>query len=125
VIEQLGMAADEALLDENVRLEVKITRLRYRQLEVQAELNSRNVTGVLGYRGLTQLLQAQLRYTQLEARKRTLSVERFGARRGLTGEALNPVYPAVAEALAAGEICLESCGRDRQRGGSHSARRAG
>jgi hypothetical protein len=33
-----------------------------------------------------------------------LAVERFGARRGLTGEALEPIYPATAEALAAGEV---------------------
>src|SRR5437764_504124 len=33
-----------------------------------------------------------------------LSDERFGARRALTGEALEPVYPATAEALAAGVI---------------------
>jgi hypothetical protein len=64
VIEQLAAATDTQLLDENVRLDAEIARLRYRQLEVQAELNSRNVAGALGYRGLTQLLQAQLRYTR-------------------------------------------------------------
>ena len=34
-------------------------------------------------------------------------MERFGARRALTGEALEPVYPATAEAFADGEIGAE------------------
>jgi Domain of unknown function (DUF222) len=87
-----------------VELEAEFTRLRYRQLVVLAELNSRNVPGTHGFRGLADLISAQLRCTRAEARKRAQAVERFGSRRSLTGEALDPTYPATAAALATGEI---------------------
>src|SRR6185503_13353021 len=41
------------------------------------------------------------------ARKRARAVERFGARRALTGETLEPVYPPVASACADAEIGRE------------------
>jgi hypothetical protein len=71
---------------------------------ILAELNSRNVAGTLGYRGLSQLIEAHLRYTRVEARKRALAVERFGTRRSLTGETLEPQFLATAKVLAVGEI---------------------
>src|SRR6185437_3517546 len=104
MIEQLATAPDVALLDEDARLETEITGLRYRQLEVRAELSSRNTPTTLGYRGLAQLLAARLRYSPAEARKQALAVERFGTRRALTGEALEPVFPTTAKALSVGEI---------------------
>jgi Domain of unknown function (DUF222) len=110
VIEQLGTASDAELLAGLVELEAELARLQYRQLSVLAELNSRNVPGTLGFRGLSDLISAQLRCTRTEARKRAQAVERFGARRNLTGEALKPHFPATAEAFAAGEI-----------GGEHAA----
>src|SRR5690242_15586207 len=88
MIEHLAPASDVALLDEDARLEAEIIRLRYRQLEVRAELNARNVPATLGYPGLAPLLAARLRYSPAHARKRAQAVERFGARRALTGEAL-------------------------------------
>ena len=97
-------ATDVALLAEAVQLEAELSRVQFRQLAVLAELNSRNVAGTLGYRGLSQLIATQLRCSPGEARKRYLAVERFGARRGLTGEPLQPRLPATAEAFAAGEI---------------------
>ena len=72
-----------------------------------AELNSRNVPGTLGFRGLSDLISVQLRCTRVEARKRALAVERFGARRSLTGEPLPPNLAAAAEAFAAGELGSE------------------
>jgi Domain of unknown function (DUF222)/HNH endonuclease len=87
-----------------VDLEAEAVRVRYRQLAVLAELNSRNTFGSLGFRGLPDLIAGQLRCTVLEARKRAVAVDRFGARRAVTGETLEPVYPATAEALAAGEV---------------------
>src|SRR3954454_22062737 len=104
VIEQLGTASDVELLASVVELEAELTRLQYRQLSVLAELNSRNASGTFGFRGLPDLIMAQLRCTRAEARKRAQAVERFGARRGLTGEALEPMFPATAEALADGAI---------------------
>jgi Domain of unknown function (DUF222) len=107
VIEQLLSGPDGELLAEAVELEAELARLQYRQLAVFAELNSRNVPGKLGFRGLPDLISAQLRCTRAEARKRAQAVERFGSRRSLTGEVLNPHFPATAEAFAAGEIGCE------------------
>src|SRR3954451_13809737 len=69
-----------------------------------AELNSRNASGTLGFRGLADLISSQLRCTRAEARKRAQAVERFGARRSLTGEPLEPTFTATADALADGLI---------------------
>src|SRR3954454_15645205 len=104
VSEQLGTASDVELLAGLGELEAELIRLQYRQFAVLAELNSRNVPGTFGFRGLPDLIMAQLRCTRAEARKRAQAVERFGARRGLTGEALEPMFPATAEALADGAI---------------------
>jgi Domain of unknown function (DUF222) len=107
VSEQLVSASDVELLASVVELEAELAWLRYRQLSVLAELNSRNVPGTLGFRGLADLIMAQLRCTRVEARKRAQAVERFGARRSLTGEALEPTFPATAEAFGNGEIGSE------------------
>ena len=69
-----------------------------------AELNNRNVPATFGFRGLGDLIAAQVRCTSVEGRKRARAVERFGARGSLTGETLEPVYPDVAEAFAVGEV---------------------
>src|SRR6185437_8354942 len=107
MIEQCVTASEVALLDEDARLETEIIRLRYRQVEVRAELNARNAPATLGYPGLAQLLAARLRYSPLQARRQAQAVARFGARRALTGEALEPVLPATAKALSVGEIGFE------------------
>jgi hypothetical protein len=107
VIEQLATASDGRLLAEVAELEAELARLQYQQLAVLAELNARNVPGTLGFRGLSDLIAAQLRCGRGEGRKRSLAVERFGARRSLTGEPLEPKLPATAAALAVGEIGTE------------------
>jgi Domain of unknown function (DUF222) len=107
VSEQLGTASDVELLAAIVELEAELMRLQHRQLAMLAELNSRNAPGMLGFRGLPDLISSQLRCTRAEARKRAQAVERFGARRSLTGEALEPQFPATAEAFADGEIGTE------------------
>src|SRR6185437_9524670 len=61
----------------------------------------------LGLRGLADLIAAQVRCTRTEARRRARAVERFGGRRALTGEALEPVYPATAAAFCDGAISAE------------------
>jgi hypothetical protein len=104
MIEQLATAADEGLLAELRELEAELARVQFRQLAVLAELNARNVAGQLGLRGLADLITSQVRCTRTDARGRARAVERFGARRGLTGEPLEPVYPYVAEAFADGAI---------------------
>jgi hypothetical protein len=107
VIEQLATATDDELLAEVVQLQARTCREQYAQLAVLAELNARNVAGVRGYRGLAQLIAEQVRCTAVEARERAVAVERFGARRAVTGETLQPVYPATADAFAGGEISPE------------------
>jgi hypothetical protein len=107
VIETLAAVTDEGLLAELRELEAGLARVQFRQLQVLAELSARNVPGQLGLRGLADLITAQLRCTRTEARKRAQAVERFGARRALTGEALEPVYAATATALSLGEIASE------------------
>src|SRR4051812_14747181 len=47
--QQLATASDAQLLASVVELEAELTRLRYRQLSVLAELNSRNVPGTQGF----------------------------------------------------------------------------
>ncbi|MFL6164514.1 MAG: DUF222 domain-containing protein [Jatrophihabitantaceae bacterium] len=107
MIEPLGTATDAQLLAEVVELEAELARLRYRQLAVLAELNARSVPGTLGFRGLSDLIAAQLRCGRAEARKRAQAVERFGARRSLIGEPLEPMLPATAAAFEAGEVGCE------------------
>src|SRR6185437_9240042 len=107
MIEQLATASDAELLAELRELEAELSRVQYRQLSVLAELNSRNVPGQLGLRGLADLIAAQVRCTRVEARRRARAVQRFGARRALTGEVLEPVYPATASALSDGAIGFE------------------
>jgi hypothetical protein len=104
VIEQLATVSDTELLAELQVLEAELCRVQYRQVTVLAELNARNVPGALGLRGLADLITAQLRCTRVEARRRAQAVDRFGARRALTGETLEPIYPPTAEALADGAI---------------------
>ena len=98
MIEQLAFVSDAELLAELVELEAELARVQ---------------------------ISAQGRCTRSEARKRAHAVERFGGRRALTGEALEPVYPAAAEALAAGQVGVEHaaaiCGH---RGGDPGAVRA-
>jgi hypothetical protein len=106
-IETPATATDDGLLAELRELEAELVRVQYRQLEVLAELQARNVPGRLGLRGLADLITGQVRCTRIEARKRAQAVERFGARRALTGEVLEPVYPATAEALSQGAIGAE------------------
>ena len=103
----LATSSDAELLAALRELEAELCRVQFQQLSVLAELSARNVPGALGLRGLADLIAAQVRCTRTEARKRARAVERFGARQALTGESLEPVYPATAEALGDGEISPE------------------
>jgi Domain of unknown function (DUF222) len=107
MIEQLANATDAELLAAVAELEAERIQVQYRQLAVLAELNARGAPGTLGFRGLTGLIAAQVRCTVAEARRRAVAVERFGTRRGLTGEVLEPLYPATAEAFGKGELGVE------------------
>lgn len=99
-----GSAGAEELRGLLRGVEVQLARLRCGQLGQLAELDSRNVAGALGLRGLPQLIQADLRCSYNSARELAEAAHRFGPRRALTGEPLPPNFPAVAQALADGRI---------------------
>jgi len=107
MIEQRATATDAELLAVVLESEANAARERYRMVTALAELSNRNVHGALGYRGLADLISAQLRCDLAVARKWARAVERFGARRSLTGEPLEPIFPSTAKALASAEISPE------------------
>lgn len=101
-----------ALADDNLRaevrdLEVQLTRLHQAQRQRLAELDQRNVAGRLGLPGLPQLIQADLRCTSRLAKSLAQAVHRFGPRRSLTGQQLEPHFRYLADALADGGISLQ------------------
>ena len=104
------LATDVELFAVVLDAQAGAAREQYRMLTALAELNNRNVPGTLGYRGLADLIGAQLRCDVSVARRLARSVERFGARRALTGETLEPLFPATAAALADAEISCEHAG---------------
>ncbi|HTZ44042.1 MAG TPA: DUF222 domain-containing protein, partial [Jatrophihabitans sp.] len=53
------------------------------------------------------LIQAELTVTRRAAKAMALQVARFGQRRSVTGEPLEPVYPVAASAFAAGSVTAE------------------
>lgn len=103
--EQLSTHAE--LLAVVLEADASAARERHRMLTALAELNNRNAPGTLGYRSLADLLAVHLRCDLAVARKLARAVERFGARRSLTGETLEPQYPATAAALADARISPE------------------
>jgi hypothetical protein len=82
MIEQLAQRSDAELLAELRVLEAELARVQFRQLAVLAELQSRNVPGRLGLRGLADLITAQVRCTRSDARRRAQAVSGsvFGGR---------------------------------------------
>jgi hypothetical protein len=72
-----------------------------------AELDQRGVAGELAARDTKTLLRDVLRLSPRQAKARHAAAVDLGPRRGLTGEALPPLLPAVAAAQAAGTISDE------------------
>ncbi|HEU5269040.1 MAG TPA: DUF222 domain-containing protein [Jatrophihabitans sp.] len=101
------LATDAELFAVVLEAEANAARERHRTLMALAELNNRNVPGMLGYRSLADLIAVQLRCDLAVARKWARAVERFGVRRSLTGETLEPLYPPTADALAEAQISPE------------------
>ena len=88
-------------------IEIQLSRLRYAQLSATAELVERKLPGELGFRGVPQFLQATLGCTGRAAKDLALAVCRFGPRRALTGELLQPALPVTAGALTEGGISTD------------------
>ncbi|WAX56429.1 HNH endonuclease [Jatrophihabitans cynanchi] len=69
-----------------------------------AQLQTRNVPHTLGERSMTTLARSVLRVGIGEAKARVVAAEALGPRRTLLGEPLEPLYPVLAAAQAAGQV---------------------
>jgi uncharacterized protein DUF222 len=73
-------------------------------LDTVAELESRNIAGIAGFRDTKQLLAGMLNLSPTEAGTRVTHAGHLAPRRTLGGEVLAPLLPHTTAALAAGEI---------------------
>jgi hypothetical protein len=71
------------------------------------ELEARSVADALGARNTQAVLRDVLRLSPSEANARVQAAHRLGARETVTGEVLDPVFPQVAAAQAAGGVSPE------------------
>jgi hypothetical protein len=88
-------------------LEVQRRRLPVVDHALVAELDQRGVAGELAARDTKSLLRDVLRLSPRQAKARHAAAVDLGPRRGITGEVLAPLLPAVAAAQAAGTISVE------------------
>src|SRR5256885_1249720 len=88
-------------------LETQRRRLPVVDHALVAELDQRGVAGELAARDTKTLLREVLRLSPREAKARYTAAVDLGPRRGLTGELLPPLLPAVAAAQADGTISAE------------------
>ncbi len=98
-----GASRDE-LLDLARGLERQRRRLPVADHRIIAELNVRAVAGELACASTPALLMQLLRLAPSEAKARLRAAGDLGPRRTLTGEPLDPIFPTVAAAQAAGDI---------------------
>jgi hypothetical protein len=98
-----GLSRDE-LLALASRLETLRRQLSALDHLLVAELEQRGVAGEVGARDTADLLVQLLRVSRREARRRVADAAELGPRRGLTGDPLPPLRPALAAASAAGDI---------------------
>lgn len=75
--------------------------------DVVAQLDSRAIPLSRGYKNTIAYLRDVLRLSPGEARARTRMAEATSARRALTGERLEPIFPSIAAAQHAGQISRE------------------
>jgi len=88
-------------------LETQRRRLPVVDHALVAELDQRGIAGELAVRDTKTLLRDALRLSPRQAKARYAAAVDLGPRRGLTGEALPPLLPAVAAAQADGAISPE------------------
>ena len=79
----------------------------HRRHALIAEAETRGLARERGMRSTAVLLSRLLRITAGEARARVAAAADLGPRRGLSGEPLDPIYPAVAAAQAEGVISTQ------------------
>ena len=85
-------------------LEVQRRRLEAVDQLVVAEIDRLGIAGEYGRGSTANLLTSLLRISHREAQARVARARDLGPRRGLTGESLQPILPATAAAVHAGEI---------------------
>jgi Domain of unknown function (DUF222) len=94
----------EELLALLAAVDTELRRLAAVDARLVGEVDQRNLGAELGARTTAGLLGQLLRVAPGEAAARLRAARDLGPRRGLTGEELAPIFPAVADALAAGEL---------------------
>jgi hypothetical protein len=102
--EILGGLDDRGIVDTLRDVESLSRRTHAVMLELVAEADSRGIAVERGFRNTGQLLAGMLQLSAAEARTRVQHAAVVGTRRTITGEALAPLLPATAAALAAGAI---------------------
>ncbi|HEU5005803.1 MAG TPA: DUF222 domain-containing protein [Jatrophihabitantaceae bacterium] len=85
-------------------LETQRRRFPAAEHRLIAELDERGVPGELAMRDSATMLARLLHLDPADARARAASARDLGPRRTVTGERLEPLFPAVAAAQAAGEL---------------------
>src|SRR5579875_568440 len=88
-------------------LETQRRRLEAVDQRLLAEVADRGLAGDYGATSVPDLLVQLLRVSRREARARMRRAAEVGPRRGLTGEALRPIFPVVAAAVADGTISAD------------------
>jgi hypothetical protein len=97
----------DTLLEFTIAVEtaaLKVPTIRHAAI---AELEGRHIAAEKKIGSTAALLVELLRLNPGEARRRVRDAVDFGPRPGLTGEPLEPLLPATAHALAAGDVSIE------------------
>jgi hypothetical protein len=88
-------------------LETERRRLEAVDHQFVAEVRERHLCGEYAAGSVPELLIDLLRLSPPEAKRRAVSARDLGPRHGMSGEPLEPIFPVVAAAEAAGEISSE------------------
>ena len=101
---RLDTDGDETLLELLRALEEARSRLAALDAAIVAQVQARGLAGQRACSTTASLLTQLLRVHPREAAARVRAAQDLGPRRALTGDRLEPVFPAVADALARGRI---------------------
>jgi hypothetical protein len=103
----VGAGSDADLLAEVRGLELAARRLASAWNVLLPEVERRGLPGSLSMTSMSAMLQAVLRLSPQAAKRRVAAARDLGPRVTVTGEQLDPVLPAVAEAASAGALSGE------------------
>ena len=103
----LSLLSGEQLLELTRTFEAQARRATPVQHRLIGELERRNVAGESGYRSTGSFLSHLLNLTRGHAGARVAAAALFSPRQAVTGERLEPLFPAAAAALAGGTLSIE------------------